>query len=398
MQAVVLAGGLGTRLGDLTRDVPKSLLPVGGPPLLEWLVRNLERFGFDEILLLAGYRSALVEAFASDSRFLSRVTTVVESEPLGTGGALLNARSHLDDVFLLLNGDTLFDFNYLDLFLRLPSEAAIVVALREVKDARRYGAVRMHEGLVESFTEKGPGGPNLVNGGVYAVRRSMVDSIAGKRSLEVDVLPSLPHGQVAGSVYAGFFIDIGIPSDLHRAQTEVPRHFRRPAAFLDRDGTLNEDSGYTHRPADFHWLPQSVETVKLLNDLGYLVVVVTNQAGVARGLFKEDDVNALHRWMNSDLMRHGAHIDAFYFCPHHPTEGEAPYVGKCDCRKPAPGLIARAMSDWSIDVGRSFGVGDKESDRMAYEAAGIKPTFRSVSELYNALRVQSVEGPDRPNG
>ena len=193
---------------------------------------------------------------------------------------------------------------------------------------------------------------------------------------------------MAGFVYDGFFLDIGIPEDYERAREQVPTHFFRPAVIFDRDGTLNRDLGYTHRPADFEWLPGVRETIRLLNDLGYLVIVVTNQAGVARGYYTEDAVRKLHVWMNQELRPAGAHIDAFYFCPHHPTEGKAPYVQVCGCRKPAPGLIVRAVQEWNVDVSRSFGVGDKESDRRAYEAAGIRSTFRSVSELSEILRTE----------
>lgn len=155
----------------------------------------------------------------------------------------------------------------------------------------------------------------------------------------------------------------------------------RPAAFLDRDGVLNVDSGYVHRAGDFVWMPGAKEAVKFLNDSGYLVFVVTNQSGVARGYYTEKQVNDLHRWMNAELSRRGARIDAFYYCPHHPREGTGIYKKICTCRKPAPGLLLKASREWPADKRKSFLIGDKESDLQAAAGAGIKGYLFSGGNL-----------------
>ncbi len=146
----------------------------------------------------------------------------------------------------------------------------------------------------------------------------------------------------------------------------------KPAAFLDRDGVLNRDLGYVWRREDFHWLPGAERAVKRLNDAGYLVFVVSNQAGVARGLYRSEDVEALHRWVNGELGKSDAHIDAFYYCPHHPSEGQGAYRVACDCRKPAPGMLLRAMREWPVDRAASFMIGDKDIDMAAASAAGVR--------------------------
>jgi D-glycero-D-manno-heptose 1,7-bisphosphate phosphatase len=146
----------------------------------------------------------------------------------------------------------------------------------------------------------------------------------------------------------------------------------KPAAFLDRDGVLNRDNGFVWRREDFQWLPGAQRAVKRINDAGYLAIVITNQAGVARGLYGEADVRNLHRWMNDELGRDGAHIDAFYYCPHHPSEGQGAYRQVCDCRKPAPGMLLRAMHEWPVNRAASFMIGDKEIDVEAASAAGIR--------------------------
>ena len=146
---------------------------------------------------------------------------------------------------------------------------------------------------------------------------------------------------------------------------------RRPAVFLDRDGTLNHDTGYVHRIADFRWLPGAVNAVRRLNDAGYYVFVVTNQSGVARGLYDEAAVIDLHRWMTEELRAAGAHIDDMRYCPHHPEASIAAYRAICSCRKPAAGMLLDLMNCWPVIRETSIMIGDEASDAAAGRAAGI---------------------------
>ncbi len=143
---------------------------------------------------------------------------------------------------------------------------------------------------------------------------------------------------------------------------------------------LNYDKGYLYRPEDLEWMPGAIEAVKSLNDRGYRVFVVTNQSGVARGYYSEDDVARLHAWMNAELAKHGARVDKFYYCPHYSEGKIEKYVTACQCRKPLPGLILAAFAEWEIDKSQSFLVGDKESDLAAAAAAGIPGLLFDGSE------------------
>jgi D-glycero-D-manno-heptose 1,7-bisphosphate phosphatase len=155
----------------------------------------------------------------------------------------------------------------------------------------------------------------------------------------------------------------------------------RPAAFFDRDGVLNVDTGYVSRPDEFAWTPGATDAIQALNAAGYLVFVASNQSGVARGRFTCADVDCLHGWMNRELAHAGARIDAFYYCPHHPTEGSGPYTRECDCRKPKPGLILRACAEWPVDVGRSFLVGNSDRDLEAARRAGVRGVLYDGGDL-----------------
>jgi D-glycero-D-manno-heptose 1,7-bisphosphate phosphatase len=154
--------------------------------------------------------------------------------------------------------------------------------------------------------------------------------------------------------------------------TVTKRKVLRPAAFFDRDGTLNEDSGYPHRVEQLRWLPGAREAIRMCNDAGYYVFVVTNQSGIARGYFDECAVNEFHDAMQRQLAELGAHVDAFAFCPHLPNGTAPEYSRVCDCRKPAPGMLLRIMAEWPVDAARSFLLGDHSRDVTAANAAGIE--------------------------
>jgi D-glycero-D-manno-heptose 1,7-bisphosphate phosphatase len=147
---------------------------------------------------------------------------------------------------------------------------------------------------------------------------------------------------------------------------------KRPVAFLDRDGVLNVDHGYAHRPDQLEWVADAPQAVRLLNNTGYIVIVVTNQSGVARGLYDEAAIRQLHAHMQEVLNAYGAHIDAFYYCPHHPQGTVKEFAVDCNCRKPGTGMLEQAAHEWPIDISRSFLIGDRDADMAAAAAFKIR--------------------------
>jgi len=160
------------------------------------------------------------------------------------------------------------------------------------------------------------------------------------------------------------------------------------AVFLDRDGVINVEKGYLHRIEDFAFLPGVPQALRLLKDAGFLLIVVTNQSGVARGYYSLAAVHQLHRHLQNELAVAGVAIDGFYICPHHPEHGSADSAGECDCRKPLPGMIESAISDFRIDPARSYLVGDKLSDIEAGRSAGCRPLL--VRTGYGAVAATAV--------
>jgi D-glycero-D-manno-heptose 1,7-bisphosphate phosphatase len=157
---------------------------------------------------------------------------------------------------------------------------------------------------------------------------------------------------------------------------------RRPAAFLDRDGVLNVDHGFVHKPEQLEWIEGAPEAVRLLNSAGYYVLVVTNQSGIARGYFDEAAVKLFHARMQDSLKAHGAHIDAFYYCPHHPEGTVKSFAVTCRCRKPGTGLLEQATGEWPVEIDASFLIGDRDDDMAAAAAFGIRGIkFNSSKEF-----------------
>ena len=396
-QAVFLVGGIGSRLNELTTATAKPMLTVGGRPFLDYLLDEASRYGFDRTLLLCGYRAGdLTQAY--DGRMIHgmRVETAVETAPAGTAGALALVADRLDDTFFLVNGDSLFDFNWLALCPDTTDSTSIArMTLAKGVTGERYGRVGVTGGRVHAFTPAGTS-DQPINAGIYLMRKSVLQRIgSGPSSLERDILPGLAaDGLLEGRIFDGSFIDIGIPEDFARAQQLVPRILKRPAVFLDRDGVLNEDLGYVHCADQVRWIDGAREAVRWLNDAGYYVFVVTNQAGVARGYYDEDAVVRLHEWMNDELRPAGAHIDAFEYAPHHPDGTVERYRLVSDLRKPGPGMIRKLMVEWPTDTAQSLLIGDRQTDIEAAAAAGIRGHLFAGGNLLEFVR-QLVPVPRR---
>lgn len=380
-QGVILIGGQGTRLGALTQTVAKPMLDVAGRPFVEHVISQLARFGVRNIILLAGHQGAMPRDRYDGCRlFGAELSVLIEPEPLGTAGALLFAANRLDDIFFLANGDTFFDADLLPLIrLAENQQWKAAMLLSRIEDAARYGTVDLDSrGAVRTFHEKSQSRTQtaaLVNAGTYLMRRDAVLPMIKRTpcSLENDLFPQLAAaGELHGLEANGYFIDIGIPESLETARRELASRRMRPAAFLDRDGVLNVDHGYTHQIEKLEWIGGAPAAVRMLNRAGFYVFVVSNQAGIARGYYQEAAVDQFHAHMQEKLMDADAHVDAFYYCPHHPEGIVKQYAIQCDCRKPGTGLLKQAARDWTIDRARSFLIGDKDSDLAAAAAFNIR--------------------------
>lgn len=395
-QAVILAGGKGTRLRARLGDLPKPLVSVCGVPLLERQIITLRDQGYGDVILLVNHRAdRIVEYCRSRDDFGIRLRVVDDGEPRGTAGALIAVLDDLAPEFLVVYGDTLFDVHLarFEAFHREVSDAAATLFLHPNDHPFDSDLVELDDaGFVTAFHPvPHPNGAylqNLVNAALYLMRR---DHLATHRDLPVpsDIARDLfPRMLAAGTKLRGYISpeyikDAGTPERLDAVCRAVQagaveraslRHPQR-AVFLDRDGTLNEHRGYVTRPEQLETFPFAGPALRRLNREGWRSVVVTNQPVLARGDCTARELRDIHAKLDTELARHGAFVDRYYVCPHHPHAGFDGEVRAlkidCSCRKPKPGLLLRAAEELNVDLAASWMIGDGSGDAGAALAAGV---------------------------
>lgn len=394
-QAVILAGGMGTRLRERWGDLPKPLVPIGGEPLLGHLLALCRRHGFDRVLLLLGHGADRIREYCGDgSRWGVEVECAVEGGPMGTAGAVVGAWDQLEERFLVLYGDTMASVD-LDRVWRAHAEGGRVATLLVHPNDHPLDSDLVETDamwrIVAFHSRPHPAGrdfQNLVNAGLYVVEKGVLGAWRGANGIldfGRDVFPALvQRGEaVRGYPSPEYIKDIGTPERYERVCAEyaagvVERGTLavvQRAVFLDRDGTLNEEIDGVYEPDRLRLLPGAAAAVRELNHRGWRAVVVTNQPAIAKGFCTAEDVRRVHRRLEMLLGREQAYVDRIYMCPHHPERGfagERPELKiDCQCRKPRPGLLRQAAAELNLDLAGSWLVGDSTVDAAAARAAGV---------------------------
>jgi len=391
-QCAILAGGMGTRLGEITRDTPKPVLNVAGHPFLSWPMREFLRFGVEEFVILSGHLAPELEKLVhgAAAALPRKVTIKFSEEPIraGTGGALYHAQHLLDDRFLMCNGDSLFATNLAPFLKNFTDDGEEDtsdgrVLLRAIPDISRYGVVELEGSTIKSFAQKATHpGSGLINAGIYAFNRGIFKTLSPQCSLEADILPALARaGRLRGEVGQGYFIDIGIPSDLARAQTELRRQLSRPAIIFDRDGVINIDHNYVGTKERWEWTPTALDAIRLATSAGFYVFIATNQSGIARGYYTEPQFFTLMDWVADQFRHHGGTLDDYRHSPFHPEATLEQFRKSSDCRKPAPGMLRDLLIAWEISPQNATMIGDQPSDMQAAEAAGVQSVLFKGADL-----------------
>ena len=381
MEAVVLAGGFGTRLKGCIDNIPKPLAPIDGKPFLCLLLDYLYANGVHRAVISTGYLAGKVEEAIGNRYRGMTIEYSVEDTPLGTGGGIKKAlKMCTDDDVIVCNGDSYFDVNLFEMKkIHDKSGCEITLAAKFIENAHRSGLLEIQNGRLCGFTENGVAPSGYINGGIYFIRRTLLENITeDKFSFENEVLANKNY-DIGVYESNGYFIDIGVPESYALAQKEKDRFVslrNRCAVFLDRDGTINKDTVHLFRTEDFEFLPCADKAIVSLKEKGYLVIVITNQAGIAKGLYKAEDVDILHDYIDSVLHKnHSVITDGYYYCPHHPEAVVDELRLECECRKPKPALILNAVEDFrkigiTIDLNGSFTIGNRISDVLAGINAG----------------------------
>ncbi len=415
-QAVILAGGKGTRLATRLGGLPKPLVDVDGEQLLSRQLRQLSAAGFSNVILLVSHGEDAIRQFCA-TLSCNQMKVVVRpdgSAPRGTAGAVFGTSDILADRFLVVYGDTLFDIDLerfwqahlaaqkrgaeATLFLH-PNDHPYDSDLVDIDASGRIVAIHSKPHLPGEFRR------NLVNAALYAVERKLILDFPieeGIVDFGKDLFPRMlsENRWLQGYQTFEYIKDLGTPERLDRVVADLRsgkvKRARleelQKAVFLDRDGTLNLPAGHIKSPQQLVLMPDAGEAVRMLNKAEFRCVLVTNQPVLARGDCTEAELNRIHAKLETGLGEKGGFLDAIYYCPHHPDAGFPGEVTAlkriCDCRKPAPGMLLKARADLGIDFQKSFMIGDSDADISAARAAGVRPILvRTGGATATSLRV-----------
>ena len=395
MKAAIIAGGVGTRMGELSKTVPKSMLPIGPKFLLEHQITLLVEYGIRDITLCTRHLSPIIEEhFGNGERWGASLRYSVENIPLGTAGGLRLAFSEYDRDLLVLYGDVMV---YMDLgeMIRRHCNVAADATLAVHSNDHPYDSdlLEMDNNfrIIQFYPKPHPEGawlPNLTNAAVYLLSPVLRELIpeGTVSNFGRDIFPAaLKQGLNLFAYRTGEYIkDSGTPERYKAVNDDwetgkIQRFHRRnprPAVFLDRDGVLVEEVSHLCRDDDLRLLPGAAQAIKMINRAGYLAILITNQPVLARGMCSFNDLRNIHNKLETLLGLKGARLDAIYFCPHHPDGGfpeEVPELKVfCDCRKPATGMISQAKKEFNVDLNKSWIIGDTTVDLETGQRAGIK--------------------------
>ena len=409
IKSLLLAGGLGTRLRPLTDSVPKCLIPIAGRPLLDIWIQCLVECGVREARINTHALAETVCAHIAQINANNGLRLVATHEPvlLGSAGTITANANLADDVdeIVIIYADNFSDIDLRPLIAFHRGHAdPLTMVLFEAPNPCACGIAELdREGRIISFVEK-PKTPasNLANAGLYVIDAAAYHEIARMNAFDLgfEVLPRFV-GRMRGWTWGGYYLDIGTHESLERAERDAQELFPegfptrvskalRPAVFLDRDGTLIEHVPYLSDPALVRLLPGAAEAIKKLRRADFVVVLVTNQSAIGRGMLTEDRLDQIHTEMRRQLAACGATIDGIYYCPVAPGGDDRSVVEHPD-RKPGAGMLLRAAADLKLDLAASWMVGDLISDVCAGLNAGCRSILLESGQT-SAEDVRAFEG------
>lgn len=383
---VILAGGKGSRIKEFLQNKPKPMLKFNKIFFLQYVINNFNRYPFNKIYILTNYKNKIIHnKFHNKVSNLTKIICLKERKPMGTGGALLSLKKFKMNDFVLVNGDTIFDINIKNLINSLSNNKLGCMALTSNK--KNTSSLKLNNlGLIKNivcYKKKG----NLINGGVYFFKKSFLNVLPKKfLSLENDVLPKLIKKRlIKGNYYKDFFLDIGTPKYLKNSGKKLKKYFKRPAAFLDRDGVINYDYGYVHKIKDFIFKKGVVSGLSYLIKKNYFIFIITNQAGIAKGKFKENEFLNLQNHLRKKLLKKDVTFDDIQYCPYHPNGKILKYKRKSNLRKPENKMIKNIFDKFLIDKKNSFMIGDKNTDEKCAKKSKLK-FFYAENNFSNQIK------------
>ena len=385
---VILAGGKGSRIKSLIKDRPKPMAIFNNKPFLEYIIQFYSRYTFKNIFILTGYKSKSINKKFENKKYnFTNIRCLRENRPLGTGGALsLLKRKKIND-FILINGDSFInvDINKLIKSCNKNSFGSLTLIKNEIYKSNKKLTTLNLRGNKLIYQEK----TGFMNAGVYFFKKKILKFIENKNiSLENEILPKLiKDGNISGIKTNKFFIDIGTPTNFKNANKVLSKNLTKPAAFLDRDGVINYDKGYVHKIKDFKFRPNVIRGLKFLKDQNYYIFVITNQAGIGKGIYTINHFYKLQKDIKIILQKKNIFFDDVNFCPYHPNAKIKKYKKKTELRKPGNLMIKQIYRNWHVNIKKSFMIGDKITDEICAKKSKLYFEYPQKNFLKQVRRI-----------
>lgn len=410
MKIVIMAGGKGTRISSLYSDIPKPMIDLNNKPVLEHQIDFFKSYGYRDFIIVTGHLGHIIHEYFKDGSFLGiNIEYYHEQYPLGTAGALKKIKPQLNDDFILVNGDIIFDFD-LERFINFHKSKQAVASILTHPNSHPYDSSLIFTNdnnevinwIVKEDNREGVYG-NRVNAGLHLFSNNIykfIDKIDKEKiDLDRDIFKQL---LISNGLYAydtpEYIHDMGTPERYQQVLVDLQNNIpakknlknKQKAVFLDRDGTINKHKGFINNNKDIELLTGVSAAIKKINSSEYLAIVITNQPVIARGECSFEELEKIHNKLKYLLGLDGAFVDDIFYCPHHPDsgfDGEVKELKKiCECRKPNNGLILEAAKKYNIDLDNSYMVGDSLSDVQAGEKSNCI-SYLISNELDNDFNV-----------
>jgi len=408
MKVVIIAGGKGTRIVSIADEIPKAMIPINGKPVLEYQLELAKRYGFTEIIIIIGYLGEQIKNYFGDGKkWALTISYYEELIPLGTAGALVEISDMLNYDFFVFYGDTIMDIaldQMLDFHLSNNADSTLLLHPNDHPYDSDLVELSEDNKIIQFYSKPHPKNlisRNLVNAALYILSPKLISLIPQgvKSDFGKDIFPKSIKNEfnIYGYISPEYIKDMGTPDRYKRVCEDIEsgkvarlnKKNPRVAIFMDRDGVVVKEVNLLHKIEDIELIEGVDEAISLINDKGYLAIIVTNQPVIARGLCSIEELNFIHKKLETMLGAKHAYVDSIYYCPHHPDSGfpeeNKKYKIVCDCRKPSPGMLLKAAAEWNIDIASSYMIGDRMSDIEAGERAGVNYSILINENEPNAL-------------
>lgn len=386
---VILVGGRGSRINKFTKKIPKPLIKIGSKSFLDQLICKIMKYNFKKIYLLCSYKKNIFfNKYHRKKIHNSQIICVDEGEQKDTGGALYKLRNKIKNNFILMNGDTYFNID-LDIMSSINMDKTIgVMALTFSKNLfnnNKINNLKLKKNNEIIFTKNKS---KLSNGGIYLFKKEIFKYVKNqKQSLENEILFKLiTKKKIKAILFREEIIDIGSYTKLNllKKQSEL---LKNKAFFLDRDGVINKENGYILKFSQLKILPGTQQAIQLLNKKRFIVIILTNQAAVGKGLITENELKNIHLKMINQIKNYkNSEINDIYYAPYYKKSKKMKYRKNFKDRKPNIGMFTKAINKWNIDPTTSYFIGDKNTDKKASKKASVKFYYKKKISLYKQIK------------